>query len=490
MQKKLSKILDFLESLKGFCFVLATILLFNIFLYFNSIHNQDYFSQQRREDATGFEMVYAKKFAYFYYYTGDFPLATLNDQIKYSKNDAEREIKENGQDLIMEYKHWSRLGENARIWAFAPNAFLSGSPESYQIRLFNSIVFVLALFLLYYGFWRLNKVSVGILLITLINLTPYFIFETYINENIFALFGSVFFMVLGLNVNSLFEEEKKSTFLLLTGISAALIGFFSEFRNEISIVFVSLILICVFAKNQRLILKISSLAICFLIFYGTKSGIRNYFDHKFQETTKLVNDSGGHAYTGKRISGHNIWHPIYCGLGDFDEKYGYEWNDKVPYRYAIPILKEKYGLDVNYSNKYYLDNYYDEDSLFYMKFDEIKQYETVVKDKVISQIKNDPSWYSLIILKRIAKTLSNTIPIPLLGWLIFCVVYFLYRYRYWSYLKLIFISLPLSASSILIYSGKGATFNSVFVYFVILGIVVLLNNKRALLSHFSKNFQI
>ena len=73
MQKKLSKILDFLESLKGFCFVLATILLFNIFLYFNSIHNQDYFSQQRREDATGFEMVYAKKFAYFYYYTGDFP---------------------------------------------------------------------------------------------------------------------------------------------------------------------------------------------------------------------------------------------------------------------------------------------------------------------------------------------------------------------------------------------------------------------------------
>ena len=490
MQKEISKAVAFLESLKGFWFILLSILLFNTILYFNSIPNQNYFDQQQRKDATGFEIDYAKKFFYFYYYTGDFPLATLNDEIKYSKIEAKKEIEDNGQNLIMEYKHWSRLGENARIWAFLPNAFISGSPESYQIRLFNSIVFVVSLSLLYLGFWRLKKVSFGILLIALINFTPFFIFETFVNENIFALLGSVFFIVLGLNVYSLYEEEKKSIFLLLTAISAATIGFFSEFRNEISIVFVSLILICLFAKSQRLIVKMASLGICFLIFFGTKYSIRIYFDYKFQKTTKLVNDSGGHIYTGKRIAGHNIWHPIYCGFGDFDEKYGYEWNDKLPYKYATPILKEKYGLDLHYSNKYYLDDYYDKDSLYYMKFDEIHQYETIIKHKVLSQIKNDPSWYSVIILKRILRTLSNTIPVPFVGWLIFYVVYFLYRHRFWFYLKLIAISLPLSASSILIYSGKGATYNSVFVYFVIIGLVVILKNKREILSNvYSKIFR-
>ena len=29
------------------------------------------------------------------------------------------------------------------------------------------------------------------------------------------------------------------------------------------------------------------------------------------------------------VAGHAFWYPVFCGLGDFDTKYGYEWNDRV-----------------------------------------------------------------------------------------------------------------------------------------------------------------
>lgn len=48
----------------------------------------------------------------------------MNDSIVYSKQGAMTEIEENGENLIMEFKHWSRLGENARIFMFLPYAVL------------------------------------------------------------------------------------------------------------------------------------------------------------------------------------------------------------------------------------------------------------------------------------------------------------------------------------------------------------------------------
>ena len=71
----------------------------------------------------------------------------------------------------------------------------------------------------------------------------------------------------------------------------------------------------------------------------TKSSVKNYFDNNFNETYSLVKKNNGHVYDGGRISGHMLWHPIFCGLGDFDKKYGYKWNDRLAYEYAIPVLK-------------------------------------------------------------------------------------------------------------------------------------------------------
>ena len=266
MSKIISRIQLLLKSTIVFYIVILSILSINTLLFITDYRPDS--TTQKREDASGFSMSSAEKFIYFYYYTWNFPLATLNSNLKYSEQDAQKEIKENGEDLIMEYHHWSRLGESARIWAFLPNAFISGSPEKPSIRLFNIIIFTLSLIILYIGFWHANFKLHGLLLVILINITPFYLFEVYTNDNIFALLGSVFFMILGLNISLILKSKIRFKRILGAAIiSGSIIGLFSELRNEISMVIVSLILIYFISNGLKIHFKIILITICILSFY-------------------------------------------------------------------------------------------------------------------------------------------------------------------------------------------------------------------------------
>jgi len=460
-----SKVLRLKKSL---IIILLSIFTLNILLY--SFSDKITFpKEQRRLDASGFTYSLAKKFSYFYYYTGNFPLSTQNKKLNYSKNEALKEISKNGKDLIMEYYHWSRLGEHARILAFLPDAWLNGSPQKPSIHLFNTLIFILGLSILYLGFWYSNKASLGLLIVILINTTPFYLFEIFINQNIFGLLGSTFFIILGLNV-SLILLNKRDLFItyLLSIMTGVIIGFFSEFRNEVSITLLSAILIYFLANSIKFYNKIALIIIVIFSFNSVKKVLRNYFNTKFEETVNLVGIQGGHVYNGAKISGHNFWHPLFCGLGDFDTKYGYEWNDLVAYKYAIPTLNRKYKMNLKHKpGQYHLNQYYDDAKKYYIKPEELEHYETVMKEKVLYDIKNDPLWYAEIIWKRVINVLTKTLPYSYLGFLGLPLLYYLFEHKKWNFLKLILISLPLSATSIIIYSGKGTTYNSMFGYFII-----------------------
>lgn len=469
----MKNLLKFLQSKIALSIVVLVILLSNVFLY-NLSEQKSFSAIQKREDASGFSMKYAYKFAYFYYYTNTFPLASLNTDLDYSVEGARNEIINNGEQLIMEFKHWSRLGENARIFAFLPNAWLNGSAANPSIKLFNTVFFVSALLILYLGFWLCKRPTIGLVLLVLINTTPFFLYEVYSNENIFGLMGSLFFMILGINAFVLFDKKAPSPYFYLTAIlSSFLIAFSSEIRNEISILIVSLLLIYSLATTIRPKHKIGLLIIILGVFIGSKKGIREYFNFKFEQATTLVKMNNGHVYTGERIAGHKFWHPVFCGLGDFDTKYAYAWNDTIAYEYAVPILNERYQMDIKYSGKYHTDNYYDDAKLYYVKFDEIPEYEIICKEKVMHDIINDPIWYISILLKRISRTLTATIPIPYFGWLIIPLFAYLIKRKDWQKIRLLLISLPLSAGCILIHSGLGSTYNSVFVYMTIAVLLLL-----------------
>ncbi len=442
----------------GILFILVT----NLFWYYYTGTHR-YFTNQKREATTGLAYDNAKHFFYFFYYTGYFPLASLNDSLEYSVPGAYYEITHNGKDLIMEYKHWSRLGENLRIITFYPDAIIKGSARSPSVKLFNAIVFVVALIIFFTGFYLNNRGVLGLISVTIVMFTPYFIYEVYANENIFALLGATFMITAGMLSPYLFANtgQKIGYTLLVSLLSGFIIGFMSEIRGEIMVVALSALII-VFASKDTIFRKIFFLLFFILTLITTKSLIRSYFDKKFEDTYKLVVKYGGHPYTGPRIEQHRFWHPVFCGLGDFDTQYGYEWNDRVAYRYAIPILNKKYGMHLKYSGKLHLDQYYDEDSLYYVKFDEIDQYEEVVRDKVISDILNDPVWYLKILFRRMLRILHVTAPFYWLGVPFILLLIILWRFKQCDLLVLLLSSLPLSLTPFLIYSGGNATLNSFF----------------------------
>ncbi len=462
MQKLLRK---FLSPQYIFWLTFSFVLISNTALYIYS-RNHPIPRIQSRNGTSGFAPDKAYKFIYFFYYTGFFPLATLNPTPEYSKEGAWKEIKQNGHNLIMEYKHWSRLGENLRIIAYMPDALLNGSPKNPSIKLFNALIFVIALISILFAFKSIGKPVLGSIIALTVNITPFFIFEVYGRNNIFALLGSVLLIIIAINIKLIYQRKLylkiNIGYLIIAIVSGIIVGFFSEIRGEISVVLLSAIIIYFFARtswgNKALLV--------FLIVFGfvaTKNGIEKYFNHKFEQTYKLVEKYGGHPYTGKRIKGHRFWHPVFCGLGDFDTKYGYKWNDTVAYNYAIPVLKKKYGLDLKYDgHKYYLDEYYDKDSLYYKKFDDYDEYEEVIKEKVLSDIKKDPLWYINILIKRIIRIFTVTLPFNYMGWITLIFAFWLLKRKEYGHLILLISSLPLSMTSFVIYSGDYSTYNSFF----------------------------
>lgn len=476
MYKTFNTLNDKLLLKRNALLVGGIILLLNTAIYIATDYKKFTGSVQSRGDATGFCTMYGEHFFYFYYYTSNFPLATLDVNLAYSKEGALEQIRENGEDLIMEYKHWSRMGENARIWAFYPSAILKGTPENPSLKLFNVLVFVFGLLSLFFGFRKADLPIFGLLMVAIINVTPYFLYEVFSRENDFGMLHSIFFVLLGINAPFLLKKyNQKHIYLPILGlsiISAFLIGFFSEIRNEILVVFIGLMFMYIVA-NVKILSKMLALIIALSVFYGTKKMIRGYFKQNFKETAELVEEKGGHVYTGPGIPSHAFWHPIFCGLGDFDKKYGYEWNDRLAYKYAVPVLKEKYNIDLDYTEgELFLNEYYDKDSLYYKKFVEIPHYEEIIKNKVLSDIASDPLWYIGVLGKRVVRIFSNTLPFPFVGWIMLVIAYLLYKRREWKYLKLIFVSLPLSINSFVIYSGKGATFNSVFPFIVVVILIM------------------
>ena len=67
---------QFISRKTGMRIILGLIVLFNIAVYIGTEYQAIPPYLQSRQDASGFSHKYAHKFAYFHYYTGDFPLLT------------------------------------------------------------------------------------------------------------------------------------------------------------------------------------------------------------------------------------------------------------------------------------------------------------------------------------------------------------------------------------------------------------------------------
>jgi len=168
--------------------------------------------------------------------------------------------------------------------------------------------------------------------------------------------------------------------LLLALISGVLLATVKEIRTEPVIIAAPLLLI--YLMIPKAAMKMRSLAaglfVCALLITSSLWG--RYWDSKLEEATEVVASVGGHVLPeGIRQAHHELWHPIWCGLGDFGTDRGFKWLDTAAYAQVIPILRQDFGMTVNWSGGYFLDDYYDEAQVYRKKISEIPEYHQVIK---------------------------------------------------------------------------------------------------------------
>ena len=323
----------------------------------------------------------------------------------------------------------------------------------------------------------------GAILVVLLGSNPFQVSEVFARNNVFGWVITAGVLVLALNVGFLVDRRPSAVTCVLAPIATGLVlATIRQIRTEPVLVGASVVLAYLTARPWA-----RGSASCSSppgrVFLLGSSAWGSYFDAKFRETYVKVKAAGGHPYDGPRHLHHFVWHALWCGLGDFDTRYGYEWNDVKGMAYALPIMKAR-GFEPSGHPKVErqpfdaltLGVYWDRARKYARTPFEVPEYIDVIREKVVHDITHDPLWYLTILAKRVRRQIVETSPptvqfgdgrklgLPpsaVWGLLPFGVAAILWRARSGFLSKLLVFLAPLASTALLVYSGGGTTYYSV-----------------------------
>ncbi len=409
-----------------------------------------------------------QRFLYFYYYLGLYPVATErnNNLLDYSVAGAEHELAEFGNYLRTEVGHTTRFGELGKIFLFLPSVYARGSPRKSSMAPCHVMIFAMTLVLLFAAFWQIRQPALGFFTVLLMGSNPFQLFELYVRQNnVFAWPIITSLLILAIHLPLLTRRKPSRRRLwaapLMTGL---LLSSIRQIRTEPVAIIMSAALTYFALDRKPWKIKIALASTLVFAFAGGSAFWTSWFTQKIRLADTVVKEAGGRVYPGPRVHHHHVWHSIWCGLGDFDTTYGYEWNDAAAFQYAAPILRLKHGPT---------SMHWDEAATYYKRMEELPGYYAVVRDHVLDTVRNDPLWYMEIISRRVWRILTETTPIsvavlkwrcsvPVSGLIVLPVLCLLLWTRNWLSLKLVVFLLPASATALLIYSGRGTCLYSIF----------------------------
>jgi hypothetical protein len=440
------------------------------------------------------------RFAYFLHYLNLYPVTTVKplesyrDKLDgaplYSRAGARRLLAKYPGDLVTEHGHTTRYGDHGKTWLYLLFAWLRGTAEDPSCIPLNALAFVLALELVFLAFWYIRQPVWGAVLTVLAGSNPFQLFEVYGRDNIFGWPITACLFVLALCLPLLAGRKLPRLALLSIPVAAGLLlATVRQVRTEPALPVLAAAFACLAAARLRLRTRLGLLLLLGVSFWGGSRGWQAFFHHKIREADRLVGRVGGHPYPGPRDHYHMYWHPIFCGLGDFDTKYGYAWDDRAAAKYALPVLKRDYGVDVPvYDGGWiYRNAFWDADRIYYKTPYELPHYQDVLRDKVLHDVRGDPLWYANILAHRLYHLVKDTTPVRaqvgrwtafsvslppvaagLLG-LVVVAVLVMARQRLW--LKVLCLTLPTSLLALLVYAKGNACHYSCY-HLVVAAIVI------------------
>ncbi len=441
-------------------------------------------------------------FVYFWWYTGLFPLMSL-DAVELpceyrcasrfedgapgplSKQAAEQIIHTRPDSLVMDLTWTFFPGDHGKIYLFWLDSWLEGQPSSPSIAPTNRVAFVMSLMALFGGLWFVHRWILGAFLVAFLGSNPFQIFEVYGNENIFGWPITAAILMLALHVPILSRRRIGMFSMLATPfISALLLAALRTVRPEGVPIALSCILAYTFA-NVPAHLRIrawasrSAMILIFLCtFISAHVAWWNFIRNKYDDVASVLRSVGATPLSGVQRKHHQLWHPIFCGLGDFDTSHGYQWEDTAALAYAQPILERRHGLRLpspSMTSSTHTDEEYADGAKAHYKILPygLPLYEEVIRDKVLEDIAQDPLWYIGILGKRLSRLLTEFTPIrlslldswitiPSIGFLFIPMVLFSVVGRRFFETGLLMFTLPTCLTALFIYSGRGTIFYGVF----------------------------
>ena len=441
------------------------------------------------------------KFVYFLYYTGLFPVASTNNglnyyfyytkaavprqpnTLEYSPPGAQATLRTQGKTLVMEWGHTIRSGQLLSTFLFLPDAWRLGSPEHAEVRMTHGALFIASLAAVYLMSWYVNRPVFGTLFVLLVGSNPFQLYEAYRHENVFSWPITALCFMLALALPLLVKPRISIAYAVGAAIVA---GAFASTLAQIRPEPITLLggVAFAFLGATSLALRVR-LGLVGLLVVTAALGARAwnaYFDGKFEEAARVVAASGGRVLSGHRDHYHVFWHPIWCGLGDFGQDHGYDWNDSAALAYAQPILRARYGQELPWwwgvqgkeEHDRTADDFVDAGRTYYRIPYNTPHYDEVIRDKVLGDIRHDPMWYAGVLGRRARRLLTETtrpqvtlspgvmLPLPFSGVLVVPFALALGLFRRWADLKILLFSCAGSVPALLVFSGRGMTHYSVY----------------------------
>jgi hypothetical protein len=442
-------------------------------------------------------------FVYFYWYTGLFPVASTLAYVpclyrcqSTRESDAPADLtREAALSVMAQFPHtlvmdivWTwNAGDRGKIFLFLLDTWLKGAPYKPSVIPFHRLCFILALGLLFAVLWWLRRPALGAASVVFLGSNPFQLVEVHRNDNVFGWNITTAILILAIHVPLLAGRRLDWRWAIAWPIGTAiLLGTIRTFRPEPMSILLAAVVTYLQTRFKgdwpklSLWLRRSLLvAAFFAVFVAVDQAWTAYFVYKHEEARATLASIGGHPFEGPQRMHHHFWHPIWCGLGDFDREKGYVWDDKVALAYARPILEQKYHAfvpDHEFLPGLARQEYWDDAGIYKkMPFD-VPHYDDIIREKVLSDIASDPWWYATILAKRIARIIYSTTPVritwssdywtlaprPIPGVLAVVLTALCVLAGVRLLWKLLLFTLPTCATAVLVFSGGGTPWYGIF----------------------------
>lgn len=431
-------------------------------------------------------------FDYGMYAWGLVPVYSLDlldhrdDPVYQSPEAATRLLAERGYTLRMEYANAMRIGERMVKVMKYPLALYHRSAAGLSHRGILGTVYALGLCLLAFSLCRFAPFPLGVILPLVFSSSQFAACDIYLRSLTQTVLIDAAIFAMALLSPIIFDRRLRTGSLLLRGLLlTSVIVFLMNIRSTISPLYAGILLVMLCYRRRSLGWRLAM----FVAILGCHVLVARLFDAwwgmKYREASAVVEQFGGQPFRGIRMTYHSVYHSVWCGLADFDHKYGYRWSDNQPESYAWPILQAQ-GQNVDLGADqmgYVCGGAYIEYQAGYGK---------VLEARLRDNIRADPGWYARIILQRVQRILFeneparlnvpaiaftvqlpraeraitsvNLPPLALTGprspWPYLAVLALLLIFRLWGYVKLLLLAMPTLAVPLIIttYGGQQVEF--------------------------------